>query len=55
MIELDDIDLKILRALQMDGRMPVQELAEKVGLSASPCARRVRNLEKARVIKEAGI
>jgi Lrp/AsnC family leucine-responsive transcriptional regulator len=51
MSKLDEIDLKIVRALQMDGRMPVQELAEKVGLSASPCARRVRLLEKAGIIK----
>ncbi|HTN97187.1 MAG TPA: Lrp/AsnC family transcriptional regulator, partial [Nordella sp.] len=51
MTKLDDIDLRIVRALQMEGRMPVQELADKVGLSASPCARRVRLLEKAGVIK----
>lgn len=51
MTKLDDIDLKIVRALQMDGRMAVQDLAEKVGLSASPCARRVRLLEKAGIIK----
>src|SRR3974390_3434224 len=44
---LDGIDLKILAALQEDGRVTTQELAERVGLSASPCARRVRMLEEA--------
>lgn len=47
---LDDIDRKILAALQQDGRMTSVELAERVGLSPSPCARRVRLLEKAGVI-----
>jgi Lrp/AsnC family leucine-responsive transcriptional regulator len=51
MMELDDIDRKIIAALQADGKITVNELAEKVGLSASPCARRVRLLEQAKVIK----
>jgi Lrp/AsnC family leucine-responsive transcriptional regulator len=51
MAELDDIDRKIIAALQADGKITVNELAEKVGLSASPCARRVRLLEQAKVIK----
>jgi Lrp/AsnC family transcriptional regulator, leucine-responsive regulatory protein len=50
-IELDAIDRRIIAALQADGRMTVQQLAEQVGLSASPCARRVRLLERAGVIK----
>ena len=49
--ELDDIDRKILRALQADAKITVNELAERVGLSPSPCARRVRLLEKAGIIK----
>ncbi|TAN10539.1 MAG: Lrp/AsnC family transcriptional regulator [Rhizobiaceae bacterium] len=49
--ELDAIDRKILRALQSNGKISVGELAEKVGLSPSPCARRVRLLEKARIVK----
>lgn len=49
--DLDAIDRKILRALQNDGKMSMGELAEKVGLSPSPCARRVRLMEKAGVIK----
>lgn len=48
---LDDIDRRILAALQRDGRMTTQELADRVGLSASPCARRVRLLEEAGIIK----
>ncbi|HTV70385.1 MAG TPA: Lrp/AsnC family transcriptional regulator [Rhizobiaceae bacterium] len=49
--QIDDIDRKILRALQADAKITVGELAEKVGLSPSPCARRVRLLEKAGVVK----
>ena len=48
---LDEIDAKIIAALQIDGRMTSLQLAEHVGLSASPCARRVRILEKMGVIK----
>ena len=42
---LDRIDLHLLRLLQQDGRLSTVELAEQVGLSASPCARRLRRLE----------
>lgn len=48
---IDEIDRRILRALQRDGRMTVQDLSAEVGLSASPCARRVGLLEKAGIIK----
>ena len=47
---LDDIDRKILVALQADGRMSLNDLAAKVGLSPSPCLRRVRMLERDGVI-----
>ncbi|WP_454845682.1 Lrp/AsnC family transcriptional regulator [Pseudomonas farris] len=47
---MDRIDLKILAALQADGRLSVTELAERVGLSLSPCHRRVRALEESGVI-----
>ncbi|MER8595042.1 MULTISPECIES: Lrp/AsnC family transcriptional regulator [unclassified Mesorhizobium] len=47
---LDNIDRKIIAALQVDGRMTAQQLAERVGLSASPCARRVRLMEDMGVI-----
>ncbi len=50
MSKLDAIDLKILKALQFDGRMPLAKLGEIVGLSASPCLRRIRILETAGVI-----
>ena len=43
---LDRIDRKILRELLADGRLPGTELAERVGLSPSPCAQRVRRLEE---------
>jgi DNA-binding Lrp family transcriptional regulator len=45
MTEHDDYDLKILAALQENGRLTNHELAELVGLSASPCWRRVKRLE----------
>jgi DNA-binding Lrp family transcriptional regulator len=47
---VDAIDRKILALLQADGRLSVTELATKVGLSVSPCHRRLRELERARVI-----
>jgi Lrp/AsnC family leucine-responsive transcriptional regulator len=47
---LTEIDLKILERLQSDGRMTNQQLSEEVGLSPSPCLRRVRQLEKSGVI-----
>jgi Lrp/AsnC family leucine-responsive transcriptional regulator len=43
--DLDAIDLRILAALQADGRLSNVELAECVGLSPSPCLRRVKTLE----------
>lgn len=48
---LDAIDRRILEALQTDGRMQNVELAKKVGLSPSPCLRRVRLLEEAGIIQ----
>ena len=43
---LDNIDVKILKTLQKNGRVTNVELAEKVDLSAPPCLRRVRSLEE---------
>ncbi|RAI02214.1 AsnC family transcriptional regulator [Acuticoccus sediminis] len=51
MVKLDDIDRKILRELQKDGRISNLELSEKVGLSPSPCLRRVRMLEDTGLIE----
>lgn len=48
---MDRIDLHILRELQEDGRLTNQELAQRVGLSPSPCMRRVRQLEQDGVIQ----
>jgi len=47
---MDEIDRAILFHLQGDGRLANNELAERVGLSPSPCLRRVRNLERDGVI-----
>jgi Lrp/AsnC family transcriptional regulator, leucine-responsive regulatory protein len=47
---LDAIDRKILGYLQADGRITMQQLADKVGLSVSPCHRRVKLLEERGVI-----
>ncbi|MDZ5460446.1 Lrp/AsnC family transcriptional regulator [Azohydromonas lata] len=50
-MELDAIDRRILQALQRDGRLQNVDLAREVGLSPSPCLRRVRLLEEAGVIE----
>ena len=50
MPSLDAIDRKILAILQADSRVTMQELAERVGLSVSPCHRRVKLLEERGVI-----
>ena len=49
--KLDPIDRKILSELQADGRMTNVELARRVGISAPPCLRRVRNLEESGYIR----
>jgi Lrp/AsnC family leucine-responsive transcriptional regulator len=49
-MELDRFDRRILEVLQVEGRISNQELAERIGLSASPCLRRVRTLEDAGII-----
>ncbi|MBL8711386.1 MAG: Lrp/AsnC family transcriptional regulator [Alphaproteobacteria bacterium] len=50
-VKLDRIDRKILNDLQEQGRMTNVELAQRAGISAPPCLRRVRALEEAGVIK----
>ncbi len=50
LIKIDRTDRKILESLQQDGSLTNQQLAEKVGLSPSPCLRRVRALEEAGII-----
>lgn len=49
-MKLDAIDVKILDAVQRDGRITKLALAEKVGLSPTPCWMRLRKLEKAGII-----
>lgn len=49
-MKLDRIDRKILELLQADGGISNLELADLVGLSASPCARRVKQLEQSGII-----
>lgn len=47
---MDQIDRKILNLLQQDATLPVAEIADKVGLSPTPCWRRIQNLEKSGII-----
>jgi DNA-binding Lrp family transcriptional regulator len=49
--KLDHIDIGILDQLQQDSSLAMAELAERVGLSTSPCWRRVRRMQEAGVIK----
>ena len=51
MSNLDALDRKILEQLQADGRMSNQQLSEEIGLSPSPCLRRLRQLESQGVIQ----
>src|ERR1700730_944740 len=44
-MEFDRFDARILAALQKDGRLPVVDLAQSIGLSPTPCARRIKALE----------
>jgi Lrp/AsnC family leucine-responsive transcriptional regulator len=50
-MSLDRFDRRILELLQKDGRLTNLELAEKIGLSPSPCLRRVRALEESGIIQ----
>ena len=50
--KLDKLDKRILQALQRDGSITNLELAEQIGLSPSPCARRVKQLEEAGIINK---
>jgi Lrp/AsnC family leucine-responsive transcriptional regulator len=50
MTKLDEIDFRMLEILQTDARIPVLELADRVGLSPTPCSRRLRRLESEGII-----
>jgi Lrp/AsnC family leucine-responsive transcriptional regulator len=54
-ITLDKLDYRILHHLQNSARMTNTELADAVGLSPSPCLRRVKALETNKVIKRYGL
>lgn len=52
--DLDAIDLKILEEVQKDGRISIVELARRVNLTKSPCAERLRRLERSGAIRAYG-
>ena len=49
-VTLDEFDIRILRILRHEARIAVQDLSERIGLSPTPVARRIRNLEAAGII-----
>lgn len=51
-MKLDDFDIRILARLQQDASTPLAELAQEVGLSATPCWRRIQKLEAAGLIRK---
>jgi Lrp/AsnC family leucine-responsive transcriptional regulator len=51
MPQFDDFEIKMLDILQRDGRKPVSELAQEIGLSTTPCARRFEALQETGIIK----
>lgn len=50
--KIDEIDIRLLNALQTDSRRAIGEIAAEIGLSASPCYRRQRLLEEAGIIRQ---
>ena len=51
MSDIDDTDIRILRAMQADGTKTVTEISEHVGISQSPCSRRINNLQDLGIIR----
>jgi len=49
---MDELDRKILSCLQDDSTVPVAQIAQSVGLSATPCWRRIQKLEEAGIIRK---
>ena len=49
-VTIDEVDKKVLRLLQVDARISITELAERINLSATPCARRIKRLEDTGII-----
>ena len=54
-IKIDDLDKKILRLLQSDAGLSAATIGEKVGLSQSPCWRRIQRLKDSGLVKEQGM
>lgn len=54
-MQIDKTDARILERLQADSRITNSELSEYIGMSTSPCWRRVKQLEEAQVIKGYGV
>ena len=54
-IEIDELDRKILRLLQSDASLSATAIGERVGLSQSPCWRRIQRLKDTGLIKEQGL
>ena len=54
-MKIDKTDESILKILQNDSRTTNQQLSEKIGMSASPCWRRVKRLEDEKVIRGYGV
>jgi Lrp/AsnC family transcriptional regulator len=50
-VTLDEMDIKILRILQEDCTVPVAEIGKRIGLSTTPCWRRIQKLEEEKVIR----
>lgn len=51
-LEIDGIDRKILEYLQQDAQLPIQSIAERVGLTTNPCWRRIRRMEQEGIIEK---
>ncbi|MGF1695976.1 Lrp/AsnC family transcriptional regulator [Vibrio lamellibrachiae] len=51
-MKIDDIDKRLLRQLQLDGTLSLNELAESVNLTSTPCWKRLKKLEEAGVIEK---
>lgn len=51
-VKLDNIDAKILHVIQKDAALSVADIADKVGLSSSPCWRRIKRMEEDGIIKQ---
>lgn len=54
-IGIDKVDARILDQLQQDSRITNQDLADQIGMSASPCWRRVKRLEEEQIIRGYGV